>query len=177
LVGEAGIAQTCIERRSAVDSVKHAKSASRTPSGLGDVWDFVTALRALIRPYLAQGHPRLSQVAEIVGISERTLQRRLAQSGSTYSDIVQQARFSIASDLLADSDLSIADIAFAAGLRERAAFLQGVQAADCRIGRDRPPCRRGRDLARLSAGTAADRFPLGPKRTYSPSFTCYTDLV
>jgi hypothetical protein len=62
LVGEAGIAQTCIERRSAADSVKHAKSASRTPSGLGDVWDFVTALRAQIRPYLAQGHPRLSQV-------------------------------------------------------------------------------------------------------------------
>ena len=40
---------------------------------------------------------------------------RLAQSGSTYSDIVQEARFSIASDLMADSDLNIADIAFAAG--------------------------------------------------------------
>ncbi|MCG6942244.1 MAG: helix-turn-helix transcriptional regulator [Thiohalocapsa sp.] len=48
-------------------------------------------------------------------MSERTLQRRLAQTGSTYSDIVQEARFSIASDLMADSDLNIADIAFAAG--------------------------------------------------------------
>jgi len=38
----------------------------------------------------------------MVGMSERTLQRRLAQSGSTYSEIVQEARFSIASDLLAD---------------------------------------------------------------------------
>jgi AraC-like DNA-binding protein len=75
----------------------------------------VTALRAIIRPYLAQGHPPLSLVAEIVGMSERSLQRRLAQSGSTYSQIVQDARFSIASDLLADSDLNIADIAFAAG--------------------------------------------------------------
>jgi AraC-like DNA-binding protein len=142
LVGEAGIAQTCIERRSAADSVKHAKSASRTPSGLGDVWDFVTALRALIRPYLAQGHPRLSQVAEIVGMSERTLQRRLAQSRTTYSAIVQEARFLIASDLMADSDLNIADIAFAAGLRERAAFLQGVQAAD-RHDASRLPLRSG----------------------------------
>jgi AraC-like DNA-binding protein len=43
------------------------------------------------------------------------LQRRLAQSGSTYSEIVQEARFSTASALLADSDLNIADIAFAAG--------------------------------------------------------------
>jgi AraC-like DNA-binding protein len=75
----------------------------------------VTALRALIGPYLSQGHPHLSLVADIVGMSERTLQRRLAQSGSTYSQIVQEAHFSIASDLLADSDLNIADIAFASG--------------------------------------------------------------
>jgi AraC-like DNA-binding protein len=140
LVGEAGIAQTCIERRSAADSVKHAKSASRTPSGLGDVWDFVTALRALIRPYLAQGHPRLSQVAEIVGISERTLQRRLAQSRTTYSAIVQEARFLIASDLMADSDLNIADIAFAAGYENAPHFsrafkrLTGMTPRDYRCG-------------------------------------------
>jgi AraC-like DNA-binding protein len=82
---------------------------------LGDAWDFVTALRAPSRPYLAQGHPSLLLVAEIVGMSERTLQRRLAQSGLTYSEIVQEERFSIASDLLADPDLNIADIAFAAG--------------------------------------------------------------
>ena len=115
LVAAADIAQTCIDRRSTSDDVKDPTIPPRTPSGLGDAWDFVTALRALIRPYLAQGHPHLSLVAEIVGMSERTLQRRLAQSGSTYSEIVQEARFSIASDLLADSDLNIADIAFAAG--------------------------------------------------------------
>ncbi|MFZ1538453.1 MAG: helix-turn-helix transcriptional regulator [Chromatiaceae bacterium] len=115
LVAAADIAQTCIDRRSNPDLVKDPSPLARVPSGLGDAWDFVTALRALIRPYLAQGHPHMSLVAEIVGMSERTLQRRLAQSGSTYSEIVQEARFSIASDLLADSDLNIADIAFAAG--------------------------------------------------------------
>ena len=46
-------------------------------------------------------------MAEIVGVSERTLQRRLAQSGLTYSQIVQDARFSITSDLLVDLDLDI----------------------------------------------------------------------
>jgi len=115
LVGEAGIAQTCIDRRSTPDAVDDPLMRAQIPSSLGDAWDFVTALRAIIRPYLAQGHPHLSLVAEIVGISERTLQRRLAQSGSTYSDIVQEARFSIASELMADSDMNIADIAFAAG--------------------------------------------------------------
>jgi transcriptional regulator GlxA family with amidase domain len=55
-------------------------------------------------------------MTEIVGMSERALQRRrLAQSGLAYSDVVQEACFSIPADLLAVSDLSIVDIAFAAG--------------------------------------------------------------
>jgi AraC-like DNA-binding protein len=115
LVAAADMAQTCIDRRSKPHDVIDPTIPPRTPSDLGDAWDFVSALRALIRPYLAQGHPHLSLVAEIVGMSERTLQRRLAQSGLTYSDIVQESRFSFASDLMADSDLNIADIAFAAG--------------------------------------------------------------
>jgi len=99
----------------------------RAPSGVSDAWDFLAALRALIRPYLAQGHPPLSLAAEIVGMSERTLQRRLAQNGSTYSQIVQDARFSIASDLLAASDLNIADIAFAAGYENAPHFARAFK--------------------------------------------------
>jgi len=127
LVAAADVALTCIDRRSTSDDVKDPTIPPRTPSGLGDDWDFLTALRALIRPYLAQGHPHLSLVAEIVGMSERTLQRRLAQSGSTYSEIVQEARFSIASDLLADSDLNIADIAFAAGYENAPHFARAFK--------------------------------------------------
>lgn len=100
----------------------------------------MTTLRAPICPYLAQGHPHLSLVAEIVGMSERTLQRRLAQSGSTYSEIVQETRFSIASDLLTDSDLNIADIALAAGYENAPHFsrafkrLMGMTPRDYRGG-------------------------------------------
>ncbi len=43
------------------------------------------------------------------------MQRRLLESGTSYSEIVQDAGFSIASDLLADSDRNIADIVFAVG--------------------------------------------------------------
>jgi AraC-like DNA-binding protein len=115
LVAATAIARTCIDHRSSSDDNKVPTTPPRAPSGPSDAWDFLTALRAIIRPYLAQGHPPLSLVAEIIGMSERSLQRRLAQSGSTYSQIVQDARFSIASELLTDSDLNIADIAFAAG--------------------------------------------------------------
>jgi AraC-like DNA-binding protein len=66
-------------------------------------------------------------VAETVGMSERTLQRRLAQSRTTYSAIVQEARFLIASDLMADSDLNIADIAFAAGYENASHFCRAFK--------------------------------------------------
>jgi AraC-like DNA-binding protein len=127
LVKAADIAQTCIDRRSSWQDVEGRTNQPQTPAGLGDAWDIVTALRALIRPYLAQGHPSLSMVAEIVGMSERTLQRRLAQSGSTYSRIVQEARFLIASDLMADSGLNIADIAFAAGYENASHFCRAFK--------------------------------------------------
>ena len=87
----------------------------RSLFGLGGAWDLITTLRAIIRPYLPQGYPHLTLVAEIAGMSQRTLQRRLAQSGWTYSQLVEDARFSIASELLADPALNITDIALAAG--------------------------------------------------------------
>ena len=65
LVAAADMAQTCIDRRSKPDHVNDPTIPPRTPSGLGEAWDFVTALRAIIRPYLAQGHPHLLLVAEI----------------------------------------------------------------------------------------------------------------
>jgi AraC-like DNA-binding protein len=140
LVAAADLARPCIDRRSTSNAVTDPLTPPQTPSGLGDVWDFVSALRALIRPYVSQGHPHLSLVAEIVSMSERTLQRRLAQAGVTFSEIVQDARFSIASDLMADTDLNIADIAFAAGYENAPHFsrafkrLTGMTPRDYRCG-------------------------------------------
>jgi AraC-like DNA-binding protein len=118
------MARTGIDRRLTPDQVSDslAPLLPRTSSSLADTWDFKTALRSLVRPYLAQGHPHLSLMAEIVGMSELSLQRRLAQSGTSYSDVVQEARFSLASDLLADPLLNIADIAFAAGYENASHF-------------------------------------------------------
>ncbi|WP_296809718.1 helix-turn-helix transcriptional regulator [Thiocapsa sp.] len=119
LVAQIDLARTCIDRQAhpqpQLEGADDPTTPTRTPSGLGEAWDFVTALRAIIRPYLPQGYPNLSLVAEIAGMSERTLQRRLAQCGLTYSRIVEEVRFDIASDLLADPSRNIIDIAHAAG--------------------------------------------------------------
>lgn len=78
-------------------------------------WSFPAGLRAAIRPYLADGYPDLPLMAEVVGLSGRTLQRRLRQCGRSYSDLVREARFDLARELLIDPAARIIDVAMAAG--------------------------------------------------------------
>ena len=54
-------------------------------------------------------------MAEIVGLSGRTLQRRLQRSGRTYSDVVREARFDLAREMLVDPSVKVIDVAMAAG--------------------------------------------------------------
>lgn len=78
-------------------------------------WHFEDALRRLIRPYLGTGCPGIGQAAELAGMSTRSLQRKLAEQGCSYSSLVQEARYEIACGLLADPGVKIIDVAFAAG--------------------------------------------------------------
>jgi AraC-like DNA-binding protein len=92
----------------------------RQPTGDGgrlnpEAWHFEDALRRLIRPYLGAGCPGIGEVAELAGMSTRSLQRKLAEHGCSYSGLVQEARYEVACELLADPAVKIIDVAFAAG--------------------------------------------------------------
>ena len=78
-------------------------------------WTFPSALRSAIRPYLSDGYPALGLMAETLGLSGRTLQRRLQRCGRTYSEIVQGARFDLAREMLVDPSVKVIDVAMAAG--------------------------------------------------------------
>ncbi|RBW54998.1 helix-turn-helix domain-containing protein [Ruegeria sp. A3M17] len=77
--------------------------------------DFVGSLRRVVAPYLQDAYPSLNLMAEITGLSRRTLQRALARHGKTYTAIVQEARFENACALLDDLGIRIIDVAFTAG--------------------------------------------------------------
>lgn len=77
--------------------------------------DFIRALRKLVRPYLAEGNPGIGQVAELVSSSKRTLQRTLATHRTTWSDLLSDARYELACELLAEPDYKIIDVALATG--------------------------------------------------------------
>lgn len=80
------------------------------------------ALLCRITPALSSGAPQAANVAREMGMSERTLYRRLADEGLTFRDVLTEAQSSLAQELLRDSSSSIAEIAFLTGFSEQSTF-------------------------------------------------------
>ncbi len=72
-------------------------------------------IRATILHLLGHGHPYLEEVAEKLGIQQRTLQRRLSAAGTSYKQLVYEVRFDLVTKLLEDPHVPIASIAPKAG--------------------------------------------------------------
>ncbi len=72
-------------------------------------------IRATILHVLGHGHPYLDEVAEKVGISGRTLKRRLSAAGTSYTQLVKELRLGLVTKLLEDPHVPIASIASKAG--------------------------------------------------------------
>lgn len=82
----------------------------------------IVTLRKAIEPYLASGGPPIELAAEIVGSSKRSLQRHLSEQQTSYSELIDHARFDKASHLLADQDMKIVDVALAVGYQDSSNF-------------------------------------------------------
>jgi AraC-like DNA-binding protein len=78
-------------------------------------WEFVSLLRMMIQPYISDGRIDVAFAAEMAGLSTRTLQRKLNLSGSSYSQIVQEARFELACSHLDEPGMKVIDVAMMAG--------------------------------------------------------------
>jgi AraC-like DNA-binding protein len=84
--------------------------------------EFVGSLRQVLRSLVRIGHPRIESVAEIGGVSARTLQRRLRAEGLTFKTVVDQARFQVAADLMGEKDLTLVEIAQELSYADQAHF-------------------------------------------------------
>lgn len=89
--------------------------------------ELVSGVRQVICGQLAQGAPTLQQVARQLGTSTRALQRALADSGTSFSEIVETSRIATARALLADRSLSIAEVALMLGFSEQSAFTRACK--------------------------------------------------
>lgn len=96
------------------DSVEPMEAAYSTGS--------LDTIREVVKPYLRDKPLMLAELAELLGTSERTLQRHLAEQGASYSRVLDEARYQVACDMLATGDLKIGEIAFAAGYQNPSHF-------------------------------------------------------
>ncbi|MGW9331156.1 helix-turn-helix domain-containing protein [Bosea sp. NPDC055594] len=90
-------------------------------------YEFVGLLKMMLPSYLDEGAPVLPQVAEMAGLSPRSLQRRLSQAGVSYTDLVASARFENASKRLRDTDARIVEIALSSGYTDHAHFTRAFR--------------------------------------------------
>ncbi len=71
---------------------------------------------------LSEGVPTLGDIAARIGMSARTLQRRLAEQDHRFTELVDQARRQLAERLLRESAYSLTEVAFLTGFSEQSAF-------------------------------------------------------
>ncbi len=84
--------------------------------------DLVLRLRRAIVNVLSEGVPTVSSMASELAMSARTLQRRLADQGHSFQSVVDMARKDLAQQLLAETDYSLAEVAFLTGFSEQSGF-------------------------------------------------------
>jgi AraC-like DNA-binding protein len=81
-----------------------------------------TDVENVIAALLPHGQTRIETVAQKLGFSPRTLRRKLAAEGVTFGGILEDLRFVLARDYLAQHDLPISRIAWLLGYTEVSAF-------------------------------------------------------
>ena len=73
------------------------------------------------------GVPRMGDVAHSLGMSERTLHRRLAKLGLTFQTLLETSRRQMAEGLLQQTQYSLAEVAFLTGFSEQSAFTRAFK--------------------------------------------------
>ena len=79
-------------------------------------------VEAEIARSLSGGVPRVSDVARELGMSGRTLQRRLSDRGQSFQGLVDESRRKLAERLLRETGYPLAEVAFLTGFSEQSAF-------------------------------------------------------
>lgn len=85
----------------------------------------IDQVRGAVRGQLAQGRaPTREEIAEELGMSGRTLHRRLQEDGSSFRDILDAIRLQMAQELLRESGLTVEAVAQRLGFQESQSFIR-----------------------------------------------------
>lgn len=115
--------------------------------------DLPGCLEQVLQSYLRDGSTTISQIAPVLGIGARTLQRRLADENLTFRGMVEATRVRLAIALLDETELSVGNIAAIAGYTDPSHFTRAFRRrlGICPTGYRKAPRRR----AHGSSGSAS----------------------
>ncbi|MEM7737350.1 MAG: AraC family transcriptional regulator ligand-binding domain-containing protein [Deinococcota bacterium] len=88
---------------------------------------FRDRVRACLLDMLASGHYSMSYIAPKLAVSNRTLQRRLSEEGTTFQKVLDELREELARHYLATTDYSSAEISFLLGYEEPNSFFRAFR--------------------------------------------------
>jgi AraC-like DNA-binding protein len=87
-----------------------------------DQKSFQSSVENAIVPLLPHGKVRMSEIARMLGMSQRSLARRLSSEGLNFSELLDSLRADLADGYLAEENLSITQIAWLLGYQEVSAL-------------------------------------------------------
>jgi AraC-like DNA-binding protein len=89
--------------------------------------DLVHDVRELIVDKLAKGTAQFDEVARELNMSSKTLERRLAESGKTFSRLLDDIRCRLAKQYLSETAFRLDQISYLVGYSESAAFVRAFR--------------------------------------------------
>ncbi|WP_432082832.1 AraC family transcriptional regulator [Streptomyces sp. WAC 04229] len=122
--------------RSYLESVSEARDAT-----------VLNRVRELIEVLLPTGRCSIDEVARSLGVDRRTVHRHLADSGETFSSLLNATRHQLAEQLVAHSHRSLTDVSQLLGFSAPSAFSRWFRerfGCSPRAWRTQPGCRRTR---------------------------------
>ena len=89
--------------------------------------DIVSRCKAYLLRELTSGVPSAQETGTALGMSQRTLQRKLHELGLTYQSLCDEARHELARRYLDDTNKSVTEVTFLLGFSEQSAFTRAFR--------------------------------------------------
>ena len=84
-------------------------------------------VKVILLQALPSGRPDIADVAREMGMSERTLQRRITDEGTAFRVLVNEARHALSRRLLSDEANDIAEVAYMLGYQDTRSFYRAFR--------------------------------------------------
>jgi AraC-like DNA-binding protein len=84
-------------------------------------------VKIVLKRRLASGKPELPDIAEALGLSDRTLQRRIAEAGTSFRQLLEASRQELGREMLASGTSAPDEIAYLLGYQDTSSFYRAFR--------------------------------------------------